>query len=110
MYLPILQGTKIDISRVSSYFGQIDALVWTPYMSECLDALSESEHSRGDKLFAHQVRLQLLSQQVSEVVERTGKANESTTLPPDFYLKPFQAKLDELVGAVSFDVHQDSEF
>ncbi|CZR55002.1 uncharacterized protein PAC_04888 [Phialocephala subalpina] len=97
MCVPVLpathRGARTDIASISSYFGQIDALGWTPYMSECFDILIES------------------GTQASEAAEQAwAKAFESTTVPPDFYLKPFQSKLDELVRPVPIDIQQDTLF
>ncbi|KAF2084027.1 hypothetical protein K490DRAFT_50133, partial [Saccharata proteae CBS 121410] len=75
-------------SVISSYFAQIDAMQWTPYMNESLVLLSQSTDSPSDELFAYQVRLQ--------VIEREFEFTKATTMPPVFYFKALQTKLEEV--------------
>lgn len=96
---------------ISSYFAQIDAMQWTPYMDECLDTLSENQESSFDELFINQVRLQLLCQQVPQALSQDRESGhaEGTIVPPTFYLKALQSNLKELKGSFCPDLLQDSK-
>ncbi|KAK8079301.1 hypothetical protein PG994_003108 [Apiospora phragmitis] len=84
---------------MSSYFGQIDALQWTAYMEEGLTVLHRSKECVTDESFVHQIRLQLLSREVGNVLRQTA--------PPHFYLKAFQSKLDGAKSTISQSLQSD---
>ncbi|KAJ5501837.1 hypothetical protein N7453_006654 [Penicillium expansum] len=86
---------------VSSYFAQIDAMQWTPYMEECLDVLSRSAESPYDEMFAHQVRLQRIAGEVES-------ARSTTTSPPAFYLSALQLKVNEVKAQISPHLQQEA--
>jgi hypothetical protein len=52
---------------VSAYFGEVDAMRWTPKMEEALLTLSMNENCPSDAVLALQVRLQLLAAKAAEV-------------------------------------------
>ncbi|KGO68317.1 hypothetical protein PITC_066750 [Penicillium italicum] len=85
---------------VSSYFAQIDAMQWTPYMEECLDVLSRSAESPYDEMFAHQVKLQRIAGEVES-------ARSTTTSPPAFYLTALQLKVNEVKAQISPHLQQE---
>ncbi|KAK8115246.1 hypothetical protein PG999_007315 [Apiospora kogelbergensis] len=85
---------------ISTYFGQIDALQWTPYMEESLTILGHQKESLIDESFVHQVRLQLISNEMETV--------RHSTVPPHFYLRALQAKLDGVKKAISPEIQKDS--
>ena len=92
-----------DSLSVSSYFAQIDAMQWTPYMEECLDVLSRSTESPYDEMFAHQVRLQRIAGEVESV-------RSTTTSPTAFYLTALQNKVNEVKAQISPHLQQEGEF
>jgi hypothetical protein len=113
VYLSTSSRIKIvNIPSVSSYFGQIDVMQWTSYMDECLDILTESRESPSDERFVCQVRLQLLAQRVSraKLQARGVELANGTIVPPGFYLKALQLKLQELKRSISPELQQDGQF
>ena len=92
-----------NFCRVSSYFAQIDAMQWTPYMEECLGVLSQNGECPYDEMFAHQVWLQRIAGEVES-------ARGTTTVPPAFYLAALQHKVDQVKGQISPQLQQDGEF
>lgn len=91
-----------NIYSISLYFGQIDAMQWTPYMDECLKLLLENKECPSDESFAQQVRLHLILREF----ENTKVA----TVPSAFYLKAFKSKLDQVKTSLSAQLQQDGEF
>ncbi|PGH09548.1 hypothetical protein GX51_00654 [Blastomyces parvus] len=90
-------------SNISSHLGRQDAIRWTPQMEEALRAITADDSCPSDKLFAAQVRLQLLKQKAEYVrqLAETGFAHsESTTTPAStprlLYLKSLRRQLHEL--------------
>ncbi|KAH9900205.1 hypothetical protein F4778DRAFT_740680 [Xylariomycetidae sp. FL2044] len=81
-------GCFLISSIMSSYLGRIDAMQWTSYMSESLEVLSQHSDCPSDLILASQVRLELISREF----ENAKEAN----IPPAFYLKAFQSKLDNV--------------
>ncbi|KAJ5166801.1 phosphoketolase 1 [Penicillium canariense] len=96
-------GCFVLSSIVSVYFGHIDAMQWTPYMDECICALSQSNESPYDEMFVHQVRLQ-------RIVGEVESARETSKAPPDFYLKFLQQKVDEVKTSISSRLREDRKF
>ncbi|KAK8062662.1 hypothetical protein PG997_014759 [Apiospora hydei] len=85
---------------ISSYFGQIDALQWTPYMEESLVVLDHSKECATDESFVHQIRLQLLSREVESI--------RYLTVPPhSFYLKAFRSSLDSAKNSIPPNLQSD---
>jgi hypothetical protein len=86
---------------MSSYLGQIDGLQWTPYMEETLAILSRGTECPTDESFAHQIRLQLLSREV--------ESTKAMAMPPYFYLKAIQAKLDAIKSSIPPHLQNDGQ-
>ena len=55
------------ISSMSSHLGRQDAIRWMPQMEEALRVITINGVIPGDKLFASQVRLQLLKQRADDL-------------------------------------------
>jgi hypothetical protein len=94
-------GCFVMSSIVSSYFAQIDAMQWTPYMEECLRLLSESRECPSDESFSHQVRLQLIVREI--------ESTKGTRIPLPFYIKALRSKLDDIKSSISLQLQQDGE-
>ena len=92
-----------DVSSVSSYFAQIDAMQWTPYMEECLEVLSQNRDCPYDEMFAHQVLLQRTAGELEN-------ARGTTTVPSSFYVAALRLKMDEIKANISPQLQQDGEF
>lgn len=95
------------LSSVSSYFGQTEPMQFTPHMEGYLRNLEQSSECPTDKMFASQIRLQLLAQNIAQVQSRHGEHNyhntESLAGPESFYLHTAQAQLQSL--RTSLDPH-----
>jgi hypothetical protein len=98
-----IRGACAKVTRVSSSYGQIDAMQWTPYMDNCLELLVESKECPSDEVFIHQVRLQLISREVEN-------AKGTPAVPTAFILQALQSRLDVVKASVSREIQQDGEF
>ncbi|KPM45559.1 hypothetical protein AK830_g940 [Neonectria ditissima] len=96
-------GCFVMSSIVSSYFAQIDAMQWTPYMEECLEIVSRGKECSHDELFAYQVRLQRIAGEADE-------ARSTPKVPPAFYISALQHKVDEIKARVSPQLQRDGTF
>ncbi|KAK8036333.1 hypothetical protein PG993_008947 [Apiospora rasikravindrae] len=86
---------------ISSYFGQIDALQWTPYMEESLIVLDNSKECATDESFVHQIRLQRLSSEMENIRHQTAP-------PHSFYLKALRSNLDNAKGSIPQHLQSDA--
>ncbi|KAK7959813.1 uncharacterized protein PG986_004667 [Apiospora aurea] len=86
---------------ISSYFGQIDALQWTPYMQESLVVLDHSKECATDESFLHQIRLQLLAREIESIRHRTAPLHS-------FYLKAFRSSLDSAKSSIPPNLQSDA--
>ncbi|KAL9068817.1 MAG: hypothetical protein Q9161_005904 [Pseudevernia consocians] len=93
-------GCFVMSSIVSSYFAQIDAMQWTPYMEECLEVLSQNRDCPYDEMFAHQVLLQRTAGELEN-------ARGTTTVPSSFYVAALRLKMDEIKANISPQLQQD---
>ncbi|RYP73026.1 hypothetical protein DL771_003894 [Monosporascus sp. 5C6A] len=95
-------GCFVLSSVVTAYYGQVDALRWTPQMEVGLAAISTNKNCPTDATLAIQVRLQLLAQKSDEVhhqqqLERGQVAStEMTPFPALMALTALQEQLQEL--------------
>ncbi|KAJ5682236.1 phosphoketolase 1 [Penicillium macrosclerotiorum] len=96
-------GCFVISSIVSVYFGHMDAMKWTPYLDECLEALNHNKESPYDEMFVRQVRLQRISGEVGE----TENMDEIRKAPPAFYLSFLQQKVKEIKSHMSPQLQQD---
>ncbi|KAJ5947193.1 hypothetical protein N7466_000208 [Penicillium verhagenii] len=87
-------------SIVSSYFGQIDTMQWTPYMDECMDVLSEKNESVYDHMFIQQIKLQRVAVDIEEV-----KGTEK--VPPAFYLAGLRHRMNNIKMQIPPQLLQD---
>ncbi|KAK4449642.1 hypothetical protein QBC34DRAFT_448702 [Podospora aff. communis PSN243] len=55
-------------SQISHVMKRVDALVWTPYMDECLQLLSRQPEWDGDVILTTQVKIQLLTEQLTRAI------------------------------------------
>ncbi|KAI1775396.1 hypothetical protein F4818DRAFT_48133 [Hypoxylon cercidicola] len=103
-------GCFVLSSAVSAYFGQVDALRWTPQMEDGLAAISSNNECATDAAFALQVRLQLLAQKTVQIhqqhVEQGQTTTETAALPVLMSLTTLQGQLQELQGSLSLSLLQ----
>jgi hypothetical protein len=97
---------------VSTYYGQGDALRWTPQMETGLAAISTNKNCPTDAALAIQVRLQLLAQksvqihQQQQLEQGQVATTEMTSLPALMALATLQGQLQELQMSLSPGVPQ----
>lgn len=100
-----LLGCFVLSSVVSAYFGQVDALRWTPQMENGLAAISINSECPTDAVFAAQVRLQLTAQKAVKVyeqhVEQGQTLTETAAFPALMALSALQGQLQELQAPLS---------
>ncbi|RYP09751.1 hypothetical protein DL764_001086 [Monosporascus ibericus] len=99
-------GCFVLSSVVSAYYGQVDALRWTPQMEVGLAAISTNKNCPTDATLAIQVRLQLLAQKSDEVQQQQlergqGASTEMTPFPALMALTTLQGQLQELQMSLS---------
>ena len=70
-------------------------------MEESLRILSHGNQTPSDESFVHQIRLQLISSEIETL--------RHSTVPPHFYLRALQEKLDRVKKAISPELQEDSE-
>ncbi|KAF2092450.1 hypothetical protein NA57DRAFT_50220 [Rhizodiscina lignyota] len=100
-------------SIISSYFGRIDAIRWTPQMEEGLRVMNMNKQCHSDEAFAFQVRLQVFAQKINHVREQQ-EANSvhvtataaATPVPAFLYLRVLQAQVQELKASLSPHLQQ----
>ncbi|KAK9482625.1 C6 transcription factor [Lipomyces starkeyi] len=101
-------------SNISSHFGRIDALRWTPQMEEALRVIVTNKQYPTDEAFAFQVRLQLLTQRVAHLREQhetdrartVATATAAMAVPSFLYLKALRGQLQELRDSLSPELRQ----
>ena len=72
-------------------------------MDECLNVLSQNKGYQHDEQFVHQVRLQLIAGEIET-------AKGVTTVPPAFYLKALQLRVEGVKANISPQLQTDGEF
>jgi hypothetical protein len=70
-------------------------------MEESLSILAHRKECPTDEQFVHQVRLQLISREMETL--------RQPSVPPQFYFKALQAKIDDVKGAISPEFKNDGE-
>ena len=96
-------------TRLSSYFQRLDALRWTPYLEECITALGEKEDQPTDKLLIHLVKLQLIVEKAGHAPwhEQRDDPHGSARVPPVFYAKALQARLQDFKANIPVDIQKN---
>ncbi|KAK4237808.1 hypothetical protein C8A03DRAFT_15696 [Achaetomium macrosporum] len=100
-------------SHISSHFGRIDALRWTPQLEDALQFIATNKSCPTDEIFAFQVRLQLLTHRASQVREqhetnhhshRASDTASTATAPAAaslLYLNTLRAELQGLKASLN---------
>jgi hypothetical protein len=100
-------------SVMSTHFQRIEPLRWTPYLDECLQTLSESDDAPTDKIFVHQIRLQLLTDKALSLTSHDdlGEARKDSigTAPPAFYRKSLLLQLEAVKKEIPPEFQQTGE-
>ncbi|KAK7954333.1 cystein rich protein [Apiospora saccharicola] len=88
------------LEKRRAVLGCFYALQGTPYMVETLTILSRRKEYVTDESFVHQIRLQLISREI--------ETDRHPTMPPYFYFKVLQAKLDGVKCSISPELLEDA--
>ncbi len=96
-------------SVVASYFSRIECLRWTPYLDECVRLLSENSEVPTDRLLVQFLRLQMISNKVTQNPGQEGFVEPGGPLkePWAFYLNALQAQLKECKQNVPPELEQN---
>lgn len=108
---------------VSTYFGQMDAMRWTPEMGEHLSIIGENKQCPQDEVLALEVRLQLLVHRTIELrdkqnLERYQAKMEASNgasalrepLPALFYLKPVETELQAIRDSIPPELQREGKY
>ncbi|KAJ5648060.1 hypothetical protein N7490_004432 [Penicillium lividum] len=95
-------GCFVLSSIVSSYFSQIDTMQWTPYMDECVEALTESNESVYDEMFIQQVKLQRVALDIEDI-------KETHKVPAAFYSAGLRHRVNHIKNHMSSQLFRDGE-
>ncbi|KAL6235954.1 hypothetical protein BDW75DRAFT_126097 [Aspergillus navahoensis] len=108
-------------SMTASHYGRMEPMRWTPQLEEYLGTISRSKGCPTDEIFALQVRLQVLAQQVCEHRDQrelehcqaaTNLASSGSTEPllNRWYLEALQRKLQEIKASIPSHLKEDGKF
>lgn len=107
--------TNVCVASISSHFGRIDALRWTPQMEEALRVIQKNKPYPTDEWFCFEVRLHLLMQRAAHIREQHDADRARTTattagpVPGFLYLKALRGQLQEYHDALSPELQQTGE-
>ncbi|KAL4986374.1 hypothetical protein BDW68DRAFT_178788 [Aspergillus falconensis] len=105
-------------SMTASHYGRMEPMRWTPQLEEYLSTISRSKWCPTDEIFALQVRLQVLAQQVCEQRDQReldhcqAAANSASSGSTDpllkrWYLEALQRKLQEITASIPPHLKED---
>jgi hypothetical protein len=106
---------NVCIISISSHFGRIDALRWTPQMEEALRVIEKNKPYPTDEGFVFEVRLHLLMQRAAHIREQHDADRARTTaatagpVPGFLYLKALRGQLQEYRDALSPELKQQGK-
>ncbi|KAL2136856.1 hypothetical protein VTI74DRAFT_582 [Chaetomium olivicolor] len=105
-------------SHISSHFGRIDPLRWTPQMDDALRVMATNKTCPTDETLAVQVRLQLLTHRAAQLREQhesdsdrsrtltgTAAAAAASSVPSLLYLNALRAELQALKVSHNLDAN-----
>ncbi|KAK0616755.1 hypothetical protein B0T14DRAFT_568333 [Immersiella caudata] len=78
-------------SQISHVMKRVDALAWTPYMDECLQLLSRQPEWDGDVLLAAEVKIQLLTEQLTRAIWQSPDS-----VAPAYFSSALKSQLRDL--------------
>jgi hypothetical protein len=96
---------------MSTTFWKTDSMRYTYYLQESIKELESQGEYETDVNLVHLVRIQHLSDRISQINVRDKSAEEVTTLPTapfSAYIASFQEELNALEASLSPRLKQDS--
>ncbi|KAJ6781563.1 hypothetical protein PWT90_01558 [Aphanocladium album] len=92
-------GVWFLVSSLSTVFGRIDPMRYTSYVKECLTVLESEVEYETDIILVFLLRIQHLTQRISELNPRDNTIEEFSSIPKAptaVYVSAFQNELNEL--------------
>ncbi|KAK4125628.1 hypothetical protein N657DRAFT_654238 [Parathielavia appendiculata] len=94
---------------ISSHFGRIDPLRWTPQMEDALNVITANRSCPTDEVLAFQVRVQLITHRAAQVREQheidrslsRAPPTATSSIPSLLYLNTLRAELQGLQDSLS---------
>jgi hypothetical protein len=93
-------------------FGRIESMRYTKYMQECLKTLEDEEGYETDVNLILLVRIQHLTERISQLNSPDGPAEDVfgvPTAPLSAYVSAFQAELDRIRNGLPPNLRNDRE-
>ncbi|KAM0562440.1 hypothetical protein ACHAPJ_002130 [Fusarium lateritium] len=90
-------------SVMSSFVGKMEALNWTPHMSDCLDVLEKDKQYPSDELLVAFIRYQLVADEAQKLLVR-DVMGESSPAPTYVFRKSLLEKLQAVRDGLSLNM------
>lgn len=104
-------GVWFLASSMSTVFGRIDPMRYTSYVKDCIALLASNKEYETDVNLVFLLRIQHLTQRISELNPRDNTIEEFTSIPKApaaVYISAFQNELDELRAKLPDHLRNDS--
>jgi hypothetical protein len=99
------------IISVSSSFKRVDALRHSPYIEECCQVLEDSPECGTDVYLVQLIRLQHISERISQDIPLDAPASFWASKPPvGMYIKSFQDELANFKRALPKHIQANGMF
>ncbi|KAH7156415.1 hypothetical protein EDB81DRAFT_646898 [Dactylonectria macrodidyma] len=105
-----LLGVWFLSSAMSLGFSRIESMRYTKYIQECAQILEDEEEYETDVNLVHLVRIQHLTERISQLNSPDSPAEEVAgvpTAPMSAYVSAFQGELDRIRNALPEDLKKD---
>ncbi|KID75578.1 Fungal transcriptional regulatory protein, partial [Metarhizium brunneum ARSEF 3297] len=96
-------------SLISALFKRGPRFPWTPYLSQCCDALTSAREHPSDALLAALIRIQHIADGAYSILPTPGGTARTYTAPLDMAVAHARRQLDAFAGAQPETVQQDSK-
>jgi hypothetical protein len=83
---------------------RVDALIWTPFMDECLQLLSQQPAGDGDELLVILVKIQLLVEQLTRAVWQSPDS-----VAPAYFSSALKSQLRDLQSQLPDHMQKNRE-
>lgn len=101
------------LCSIAQGFGRIESLKYTAYIQQCLRELEQAREYESDAVLVHMVRLQHLSEDITEINSREDDENEEVSgvpkAPVSAYISAFQKELDKIRNSLTKPMRNNSE-
>ncbi|KAM3509249.1 hypothetical protein MY10362_000689 [Beauveria mimosiformis] len=104
-------GVWFLASSMSTVFGRIDPMRYTSYVRECVTILETDMEYETDVILVFLLRIQYLTQRISELNPKDNTIEEFTSIPKAptaVYVSVFQNELEELRAKLPVHLRNDN--